>query len=211
MQITQFTCGALATNCYVVTLSAGRCLIIDIGADSLAIDNYLQQNELTPIAILLTHGHFDHIAGVERVRAKYNVPVYIHRLDAPYLTDSALNLGDEIAPGTFSPIKEWNEFEDGAQFSFDGTEWRVMLTPGHTPGSVCFQCENCLFTGDTLFKMSRGRTDFPGGSTAAIYDSLKKLSLLPDDYHVFPGHGECTTLSAERARNPEIRRKSNGD
>ena len=165
----------------------------------------LEMMQLEPLAILLTHGHYDHIAGVEQVREKYQIPVYVHSLDANMLTDSRANLGDWLSTQPFQPVQEWKTVEDGDTLQFGDNTFTVIHTPGHTPGSVCLQSGDVLYTGDTLFRMSRGRTDFPGGSDAQMLESFRKLKALDGDFRVLPGHNEESTLSFEKEHNPTMR------
>ena len=161
MEITKLTLGSLASNCYIQSVENGQCVIVDIGEGAPVLLRHLEQMHLKPVAILLTHGHYDHIAGVEQVRKTWNIPVYIHKMDAAMLTDSRLNLGDWLSDLPFRPVKAWETVEEGDHLTFGTADLSVLHTPGHTPGSICWMCEDLLYTGDTLFRMSRGRTDFP--------------------------------------------------
>lgn len=205
MQVTKLVLGALASNCYIVNTGENRCVLVDVGEGAPVLLRHLELHQLTPCAILLTHGHYDHIAGVEQVRKTYQIPVYIHTLDAPMLTDSTANLGDWLSNTPFQPIQEWNIVENGNTLTFGNAIFTVLHMPGHTPGSVCWQCENLLLTGDTLFRLSRGRTDFPGGSDAQMLESFRRLKQLESDYRVLPGHNEESMLSFEKAHNPTMR------
>ena len=205
MNVTKLVLGELASNCYIQSVGENRCVIVDIGEGAPILLRHLEQSGLTPSAILLTHGHYDHIAGVEQIRKAYHVPVYIHQLDAPMLTDSAANLGDWLSRLPFQKVQEWNTVEDGEKLTFGEAEFTVLHTPGHTGGSVCWQCAEMLYTGDTLFHMSRGRTDFPGGSDAQMLESFRRLKQLENDYRVLPGHNDESTLSFEKAHNPTMR------
>lgn len=205
MQVTKLVLGALASNCYIAETGENRCVLVDIGEGAPVLLRHLELHQLIPCAILLTHGHYDHIAGVEQVREKYQIPVYIHSQDASMLTDSAANLGDWLSDTPFQPVQEWQTVEDGDTLTFGDAAFIVLHTPGHTPGSICWQCEDILLTGDTLFRLSRGRTDFPGGSDAQMLESFRRLKQLEPDYRVLPGHNEESTLSFEKAHNPTMR------
>lgn len=202
MEIQKLILGQLATNCYVQKLDESHCIIVDIGEGAPVMLRYLESNCLIPLAILLTHGHYDHIAGVEQVREKFQIPVYIHNLDAPMLTDTTRNLADWLARDAFYPVKEWQTVEDQSVLSFRGVDFQVIHTPGHTPGSVCWACGDALYTGDTLFYMSRGRTDFPGGDNVQMLASFRKLKGIEKEYRVLPGHNKTSSLSFEKLHNP---------
>lgn len=205
MKITTLMLGDLASNCYIQNVGNGKCVIVDIGGDAPIVFRRLEMLQLEPVAILLTHGHYDHIAGVEQVREKYHIPVYIHALDATMLTDSHANLGEWLSTQPFQPVQEWNTVRDGDVLQFGDSTFTVIHTPGHTPGSICIQSDSVLYTGDTLFRMSRGRTDFPGGSDAQMLESFRKLKSLEGDFRVLPGHNEKSTLSFEKEHNPTMR------
>lgn len=204
MQITRLVLGDIQSNCYLLGIGDGKCIAVDIG-EAEPLSAYLSEHKQTLCAILLTHGHYDHIAGVEAIRKAWDVPVYIHTLDAPMLTDSTANLGDFLSPEPFLPVQKWVTVEDGEELQFGNISLKVIHTPGHTTGSVCWQCGEMLLTGDTLFHLSRGRTDFPGGSDADMLESLRKLAHLSKDYRVYPGHNEETTLFYEKEHNPSMR------
>lgn len=178
MEITKIMLGELASNCYVQPVGNGKCVVVDIGGDAPVLFRRLGMLGLEPAAILLTHGHYDHIAGVEQVREKYDIPVYVHTLDAHMLTDGHANLGDWISTQPFQPVQAWETVEDGDTLQFGDNTFTVLHTPGHTSGSVCWRSGDVLYTGDTLFRMSRGRTDFPDGDDAKMLESFRKLKAL---------------------------------
>ncbi len=180
--------GLFQTNTYIVE-NGGQCIVIDPGYDERAILNFITEKGWTLSAILLTHGHFDHVGAVRAIVAETDCPVYIHEAD--------LSL-----PATFTagPIYYTNLYGQSIQAA--GLDIQIMHTPGHTPGSVCLITEDILISGDTLFAGSCGRTDLPGGDWAQLFASLKKLAALEKDYQVFPGHGPSTTLEQEKAYNP---------
>jgi glyoxylase-like metal-dependent hydrolase (beta-lactamase superfamily II) len=207
--VTGFPAGGFAANCYVVApAEAAECVIIDPGQDAEpGIDEILTRHRLKPIAVLLTHGHIDHVWSVAPVCGARDVPAYIHPADREMLSDPAKGIGMQIAPGlTFTEPDDVRELRDGEAISLAGLEFTVSHTPGHTRGSVTFGGEETLFSGDLLFAGSIGRTDLPGGDDAQMRDSLAKTLRLPDDTTVLPGHGPSTTIGKERASNPFLRR-----
>jgi hydroxyacylglutathione hydrolase len=206
-----FPAGVFATNCYLVAPGPGEeCVIIDPGQDAEpGIADLLAQHHLKPVAVLLTHGHLDHIWSVAPVCRGAGVPAYIHPADRALLSDPARGLsaqvGRQILGGlTFTEPDDVAELADGATVAAAGLEFAVDHAPGHTPGSVTFRVgEGVLFSGDLLFAGSIGRTDLPGGDYQAILDSLARVCLpLPDQTTVLPGHGPQTTIGAERSGNP---------
>ena len=196
MLIKAFEVGQLATNCYIVTDEKTLCCaIIDPGAESGRILNYIAENKLKPVCILLTHGHFDHTTAVPSIRAELHIPTYIHKKDA---NTSCVhkNMKFDVAKGD----DVWF-YKDGDTVEVGGLVFTVMETPGHSSGSVTLRCEDALFTGDTLFRDSCGRTDFEDGSMETLLKSLKRLYALEGDYEVYPGHADATTLDRERRFN----------
>ena len=186
------TLGDYQVNCYVVHQEASnRCVVIDPGYEPQRILAYLQQNNLQLAAILLTHGHFDHVGGVRELAADTDCLVY-------------LNMAEELLPPqiTAGQLFYTNNYPANGQLQIAGMNFLVLHTPGHTPGSVCLLVEDAMFSGDTLFAGSCGRTDFPGGDWGTIVNSLHRLRDLPGDYRVFPGHAQSTTLETERRSNP---------
>ena len=177
--------GELGTCCYIVwDDAADACVVIDPGAEPERIRRACDGRRIE--AILLTHGHFDHIGAVEEL-AKDGAEIVIHREDAPMLADPRLNaswlVGWRItAPQASRTVRE------GEVLSFAGAEFTVLHTPGHTPGCVCYQAGEWLFTGDTLFHYGYGRTDLPGGSMAQLAESLRRLQPLTQQFEIFPGH-----------------------
>ncbi|MBR4424415.1 MAG: MBL fold metallo-hydrolase [Oscillospiraceae bacterium] len=203
MLIKCFSVGSFETNCYVVTDEQSlRCAVIDPGADAATILDYLEENRLTCAYVLLTHGHFDHTGAVEAVRAETLAPLYLHK------ADDGISIGGPFY--RFTAPKDAHFFREGDVIALDRISFAVLETPGHTPGSVSLLAmetdseERALFTGDTLFRDSCGRTDFPGGDQAAMFRSLRRLAELPGDYEVYPGHMESTTLNRERRVNPFV-------
>jgi glyoxylase-like metal-dependent hydrolase (beta-lactamase superfamily II) len=194
-QVYTLPLGAYQTNCYVVHREGQtQCILIDPGYDANQVLSFLEEKGLSPEAILLTHGHFDHVGAVRDLVALTDCPVYLHPEETtmpPQMTAGPLYYTHPLA---------W-----GQTLSLAGMQIDVFHTPGHTPGSVCFAIEDLLFTGDTLFAGSCGRTDLPGGSWATITQSLACLRGLQTPYRVFPGHGDSTTLEREKTANPYLR------
>ena len=205
MKIHHLQLGPLRANCYIVETSPGRCVAVDIGGDSRLFLEFLKMKKLRLTKILLTHGHFDHIGGVEEVRKATGAEVYIHELDAHMLTSETHSLASDMSFMSFPPVTDWT-CVNGDCFINDGEcEFKVLHTPGHSQGSVCYICGSVIFSGDTLFCCSVGRTDFPGSSSAAMTYSLNLLYHLKGDYKVSPGHNESTTLDYEREANPYLK------
>lgn len=205
-EVKTFMLGSLGTNCHIVYTGEKRVVAADIGGEPEKLLEFLKENDLTLSKILLTHGHYDHIGGVFEVQKATGAKVYIHEEDVPMLSDTQKNLALWIEPyADFEPITEYTAVKDGDVIEDGDTSFTVLHTPGHTKGSVCFICEDIMLSGDTLFCLSRGRTDFPGGSDEQMLSSFKKLKELPGDYRVFPGHNESTTLEFERKNNPVMR------
>lgn len=204
MTVGRVVVGALATNCYIIKKNDSRdAIVIDPGGDLTAIQDKLHQMDAVVRLILLTHGHFDHILAVGDLRG-HNVPVAIHERDAKMLTERDM-FSSVITydPRPFDPA-EFTFSGEGA-YTAAGFEFYVVPTPGHTPGSVCYIFDGVMFTGDTLFKNSIGRTDL-GGDEAQLMRSLRALKNMPGDYDIYPGHDDPSTLSDERRFNPYLRR-----
>ena len=197
VQIERLTVGEIDENCYlVVDPETGELLVIDPGAEAERIFAAIGRRK--PRAVLLTHGHFDHIGAVDAVCEKYGVPVYIHEADAPKLTDPEANTGCRFG----HPVTVRTQprlLHDDEELNLAGIGLKVLHTPGHTKGGCCFLTdEGQLFSGDTLFRRGWGRTDFPGGSEMEMAASLKRLRALSPETRVYPGHGAPTTIGEER-------------
>lgn len=202
MLIKTFAVGAYETNCYIVTDEATLdCVVIDPGADATTILNHLEESKLRCRFVLLTHGHFDHTGAVEDLLAETDATLCVHKADV------GVSVGGDFY--RFIPPQGTKYYADGDVICVGSLSFTVMETPGHTPGSVTLICaqgeEKVLFTGDTLFRDSCGRTDFPGSSTEDMLRSLKRLAELPGDYEVYPGHSFSSTLSRERSVNYFVR------
>ncbi|MQA93306.1 MAG: MBL fold metallo-hydrolase [Streptosporangiales bacterium] len=220
MLVAGFPAGSFAANCYVVAPAAGEeCVIIDPGQDAEGgIEEILAEHRLRPVAVLLTHGHIDHIWSVAPVCGARDVPAFIHPDDRELLADPAKGLSlmtkQQLFGGLeFSEPDDVRELADGEPIRLAGLEFTVDHAPGHTRGSVLFRTQatgelaqltsGVMFSGDVLFAGSIGRTDLPGGDHAAMLRSLADKCLpLPDDTAVLPGHGPQTTIGRERATNP---------
>ena len=210
MKIDRLILGAYETNCYVLRRDEKTedCLIIDPGMGADALIEFLGEHGLNPLAVILTHGHIDHIAGLVQLRECFiDIKVYIHKLDAEMLTNARNNLS---AIAGFSFRTEPTDFflEENSQFELAGIKFQVLHTPGHTPGGVCLYSadDGLAFVGDTLFAGSVGRTDFPNGSMSQLVDGIKKkLFTLPDKTKIYPGHGPATSIANEKTHNPFLK------
>ena len=187
--------GAYQTNCYLVWgEDAQACVVIDPGYTPELVLQQVKQLGKTVAAVLLTHGHFDHVGGVRGIAEDTGCPVY--------LCPEELSLPETFTAG---PLYYTHTYGEGDTLLLAGLNIRVMQTPGHTPGSVCLLAGDNLFSGDTLFAGSCGRVDLPGGDWTVIRKSLLRLAAIDKDYTVYPGHGESTTLFAEKKYNPYLR------
>ena len=198
--------GMIGTNCYIVykdnTESLREAIIIDPGDDADKIYDKVEELGVKPVAILLTHGHFDHILAVNQVASKYNIDIYASEEEKKLLGDAMLNLSGGYRRNCI--VKEYIKLCDGQELEVANIKFKTILTPGHTGGSMCYYIENedVLFSGDMLFRESVGRTDFPTGSESQIINSLNnKLMKLEDKVEVYPGHGPATTIGYERVNN----------
>ena len=205
MQVEHLAVGPVQTNCYLaINKETKEAIIIDPGDDADRIGMRLMQLEAKPVAILLTHGHFDHAGAAKTLAAQYDILVYAHEKEAETLEDSRMNLSGPLAGGATTYHVDVF-LKDEQELTLAGLHIRVLFTPGHTPGGCCyyFPREDVLFSGDSLFCGSVGRTDFPGGSMRTLVDSVRnKLMSLPENTIVYPGHDIETTIEQERIYNP---------
>lgn len=198
MLIKTLPVGQLETNCYVVTDEDSLdCAVIDPGDESGTILDYLEDNKLHCRAVLLTHAHFDHVGAANALLEATGAQLY--------MCEKELELVKGGASGRFTVPEDVKYYRDGDTVEVGGLRFEVMETPGHTPGGVTLRCGEALFTGDTLFLGSCGRTDFAGGDMRQELRSLKRIAELPGDYEVYPGHAESSMLSIEREHNPYVR------
>ncbi len=204
MRIETIHVGEMGTNCYLAWDEAtNRGFLVDPGEQAEKIIRVCSRYQVKSEAVLLTHGHFDHIMAAKKIRQQYEIPVYAGIHEEELLADSQMNLsGMWAVPYTMKADKLVN---DNEVLTIAGMEITVLETPGHTSGGVCYYIkkENVLFAGDTLFCESYGRTDFPGGSMFALLRSLRgKLFVLPEETDVYPGHGQATSIGYEKTHNP---------
>jgi hydroxyacylglutathione hydrolase len=206
MKIEALSLGPLNTNAYLLSdPDTGKGIIIDPGMNPQPLIKRIANLEIE--AILLTHAHFDHIGGVDEIRKLKKCPVYLHDLEADWLTNPKKNGSARYAELGAPIVTDPAEYalDEGQVLDFLGIQLKVFHTPGHSPGSVSFLYENHLFGGDVLFKLSVGRTDLPGGDSNALLDSIQgKLFELDDEVVVYPGHGPRTTIGFEREHNPYV-------
>lgn len=199
MEIKLLQVAPLGTNCYILIDEAEKvCAIVDPGGSARQIIAAVEREGVTPVAVFLTHGHYDHTGGAEELREKWpDVPVYLNKRDVYDPADTYLGQLFLGVPGA-------KNYDEGDTIAVGGVTVEVMATPGHSEGSVTLRCGDILFCGDTLFAGSCGRTDFPGGSVNKMMASLKRLARLEGDLTVCPGHMETSTLDRERRRNPYV-------
>ncbi len=204
MQLLTLSVGALQTNCYILYTENGYAAVVDPGDQGEYIVQVLKERNLTVKQIWLTHGHFDHMGGVDLLKQVFDCKILAHCAEKTLLKDPSLNLSGVFGKNRISMDADI-ELKDEETFSFEGETVILLHTPGHTAGSCCFLIGDWLFSGDTLFAGSCGRVDFPTGDAVQMMGSLKRLSLLKGDYTVFSGHGEATSLVIERVKNPYMK------
>ena len=196
MELKTFPIGSLQTNCYMAWAEGSeKCILIDPGYEPELLLEQVRRNRKELEAILLTHGHFDHVGGVKQIAAETGCKVYIcaEELKQPLRYSDGLHYTDTVA--------------EGDVLALAGLTLQVLHTPGHTPGCVCYLCGDTLFSGDTLFAGTCGRTDLPGGDFKAIQASLQRLAALEGDLRVLPGHGMASSLDIERRYNPYMQER----
>lgn len=212
MRINHYVVGMVQTNCYIVINDETKeCFIIDPGASGKQLAEKIRQDNLTPVAVLLTHGHFDHAGGAKTLAEEFGIKIYAHEAEADTLHDPQKNVSWMV--GTKETYDADVFLQDEEVIAFAGFEVKVLHTPGHTEGGCCYYIadERVLFSGDTLFAQSVGRTDFPGGSMSQIVRSIQEKLMtlnepgnLESDIMVYPGHNDPTTIETERMENPYL-------
>ncbi len=206
MNIETMSVGELGANCYIV-YQEGEALIFDPGGEPEKIIAFIDEHQLVPQAILLTHAHFDHIGGVDALRKHYQIDVYLHEAEAHWLTDPNLNRSTAFTRQEVKTDPPEHLLTPGT-LTLGSFTFEVIHTPGHSPGSVSFNFieDDIIISGDVLFKFGVGRTDLPGGSFKQLANVIQtKLYTLDPTYIVYPGHGSPTTIGAEKHLNPFVR------
>lgn len=199
-----FTVGPMEANCYILYNPDKReGLIIDPGAEGSRLIKFIKQEKISINYIINTHGHPDHIGANRKIKEHTNAPILIHQYDAPMLTKSASVLSFLFPLESSSPPAD-TFIKDGDLIECAGMKLKVLHTPGHTPGGISLLIDDSIFTGDTLFSGSIGRSDLPGGSQEVLLNSIKKILSLDENLIIYPGHGPSTTVSEELHSNPFI-------
>ena len=204
MNIKRLTLGELGTNCYIAS-KEGTAVVIDPADDADTISDYLVENDLKAVAILLTHGHFDHILACDGLKKMTGATVYVHEAEKGLLESPKLNAGDRFGMSKTAHADVY--VKDGQVLDLSGMTFEVIHTPGHTVGSVCYldKEDKVMFTGDTIFYGSVGRCDLPTGDENVLMKSLQKLKCLDPETEMYPGHGRSTTIAGELKRNMYLR------
>ncbi|WP_455714272.1 MBL fold metallo-hydrolase [Anaerosporobacter sp.] len=207
MEILTCVVGPVSTNCYIlINQGSKECIVVDPGNDAQVLEAKIEKGGLTPVAILLTHGHFDHILAVKDIASKYAIPVYANKEEQELLLDDSMNLSLSFNGASFS-FDASDYLQDGQEIMLAGFHIEAIATPGHTKGGMCFYFkeEKVLVTGDTLFRGTVGRTDLPTSNMGQIIHSVcETLKPVVDDAIVLPGHGESSTMGYERMSNPYL-------
>lgn len=209
MKVIQVPTGQLAENCYfIMNEDTKETLVIDPGADAQKLKDIIEKEGLKPVAIALTHCHYDHIGAVDAIRQAYHIPVYVHHIEQAFLTNPEYNLSSRHFPDLVTAQPADVLFEQMGPVTIEGFACRIEHVPGHSPGSIVYLFEQDTFAivGDTLFKGGCGRTDLPFSSSHAelMVGITKHLVTLPDDTVVYAGHGQATTIGQEKATNPYL-------
>ena len=196
LQVTRLPLGVYQTNCYIILEENSKsCCVLDPGGEAKKVLEFMELRGLTLDAILLTHGHFDHVGAVKDLHEATGCKVYLCTEDCSM-----------PAKWTAGDLFYTDAYGEGDELHLAGLTIKVLHTPGHTPGSVCLVTENAMFCGDTIFAGSCGRTDLPGGDQNVLFDTLLRLAALEEDYTCYPGHSGSTTLAREKQYNPFIKR-----
>lgn len=205
LKIEQITVGPLQSNCYIVMCpDTHQAVVVDPGGEADKILETIRELGAKPVMILNTHGHGDHIEANDTIKQTFDIPLAIHEGDAHMLTDPNSNFSAYLGAPITSPVAD-RILRDGDEVDFAGRKIKVLHTPGHSPGGISLLIENHLFSGDALFKMTVGRTDFPGASHEVLIKGIKeKILSLDDEILVYPGHGPITTVGEERRNNPYL-------
>ncbi|NKZ31590.1 MBL fold metallo-hydrolase [Ureibacillus thermosphaericus] len=206
LDVKTLSVGPVQANCYIVSNQSKECIIFDPGEEGNRIISTIQSQQLKPLAIFLTHAHFDHIGAVDELRQAFHIPVYIHKEEEDWLMDPNKNgSGKYVDLQTYRLQPADYIIEKEQTFVVGGMKFHAVFTPGHSPGSISyiFEDDGFAIVGDTLFQGSIGRTDLIGGSLEVLLKSIhEKLLVLPDDFIIYPGHGGYTTPAHEMDTNP---------
>ena len=206
MNIKRIITGKWRENCYIINNSSNNGLIIDPGEKPDAIFKHINKNNINVLAIINTHAHFDHIGAVSTLKDTLEIPFYLHSKDKRLLRSA--NLYKIVFEGDKTitiPLVDYYFEESDTKIEFSDFTVKIIQTPGHTEGSVCFQIDNYLFTGDTIFEKDIGRVDLPGGNKEKLIVSLKQLSKLPDSLKLYPGHGNSSTMQYVLRNNKKFK------
>jgi glyoxylase-like metal-dependent hydrolase (beta-lactamase superfamily II) len=211
VQIQTFVFNPFSENTYLLSDETGEAIIIDPGcydqSELKKLTDYIADNHLTPVKIINTHAHIDHVLGIAALKRKYNIPSCLHRLDEPVLK-AVKSYASNYGFAVFDEPEIDHYLTEGELVTFGNTSLKTIFVPGHAPGHVAFVNDEQKFVigGDVLFHLSIGRTDLPGGNHATLLSSIRtQLFTLPDDYHVYPGHMQSTTIGFEKKHNPFFR------
>lgn len=208
INVRKYSLGPIQTNCYIVSNKSKECLIFDPGEEAQRLLKEIRANGLKPLAIFLTHTHFDHIGAVDEVRDEFRIPLYVHEKEVKWLQDPLKNGSGKYVELPNYVVREPEDehiIRKEQLFTISDFSFKAVFTPGHSPGSISyiFEDDGFAIVGDTLFERSIGRTDLIGGSTSVLLKSIhEKLLSLPEDTIIYPGHGEYTTTAAEMESNP---------
>lgn len=209
MVVYSLAIGPMGTNCYIVETEDKNAIAIDVGGDAKEVIDFLKTKDLKLKKIFLTHGHYDHFYGVDELAKVTDSEVYVHKLDSSKLTSASESLATYMNGLKFNPVSDFIEVDENDEIVLDGLSFKVIHTPGHTVGSCCLIGESVIFSGDTLFRLNVGRTDFPGGSYKQLLQSLKKFDSIEGTYKIYPGHDRESDLDYEKKHNAYIKESRN--